>query len=680
MGKLCLIILAMSLCPSVWADDGALPQGDQTLSVPITLAVKGESLSDIAMVLSKQAGAKLRVASDVADQKATIFVDKRPLADVMQGLATIFGYRWSMVKHSDGSKVYELWESASTKRAREEAAQGVLGAAWQEMDRRIREIARISPQERDKLRAELRALEDRRQQQGLTKDEEERLSAVRDRVAAAAPVAKVYAALPAEVIQALRSGCKVCFDTDTSESEWRLPRGVFAEIAALYGDAASASPPYSSLHAGRAPDGGCNACISFIPYRNQIWYHAFCSLYWTAKGSDPKMRMVVGANLTVTLGDAKPQRPETKLPSSPDGDALAKQVSFAPKELSDEAGLYGQTEKSPSISVNRSDVLSLLHKKLGLQSISDHHSRWFTWTAVGAQSVKHLLDHFTEMISESDRESRAGSPWAAESRRSDPMWGWDGSCLYMRERFPYEPDAIETPNEPLRRWRANLAEDHCLSLEDVAEMARLADGQARELLVNWDRLIKVKGVDYDTCDILNPSSRTKPALQLYSCLTDVQKRAVKAGGLPTASLRPDQYDILAKCVGSPDEDAGPAAGSGSAFTDDPAGRRVGIYRNGIRLDKPQADAMLPMAVRLLRRQSDIYNLTGHGSADRAQGPGTKAASPEDALQQFMKASPSMAKGPHFLGRDMGYVMLFTFADGTTRECPITLYEPVVASK
>jgi hypothetical protein len=97
MTKLYLFLLSLLLCTGAWAgEDGALAN-NQPLSKPVTLAVKGESLSYIAGMLGKQTGVKLRVTKDITEQKATIFVDFRPLKDVMDGLSTI-GYRWSVVK------------------------------------------------------------------------------------------------------------------------------------------------------------------------------------------------------------------------------------------------------------------------------------------------------------------------------------------------------------------------------------------------------------------------------------------------------------------------------------------------------------------------------------------------------------------------------------------------------
>jgi hypothetical protein len=96
MTKLYLFLLSLLLCTGAWAGDEGAPADNQPMSKPVTLAVKGESLLDIAAMLSKQTGVKLRVTKDIAEQKVTIFVDSRPLKDVMDGLSTI-GYRWSVV-------------------------------------------------------------------------------------------------------------------------------------------------------------------------------------------------------------------------------------------------------------------------------------------------------------------------------------------------------------------------------------------------------------------------------------------------------------------------------------------------------------------------------------------------------------------------------------------------------
>ena len=93
--RLSLIILAILVIgvPAVGID--LLPD-DAAFSKTITLNLRGEALSDVAKILSKVSEVNIRASRDTADQKITILVDKMPLKDVMNGIATLFGWSWTV--------------------------------------------------------------------------------------------------------------------------------------------------------------------------------------------------------------------------------------------------------------------------------------------------------------------------------------------------------------------------------------------------------------------------------------------------------------------------------------------------------------------------------------------------------------------------------------------------------
>lgn len=665
MKPLCLFALSILLCTCVLGAQEASPPDAQALTKPVTLAVKGEALSDVMAMLGKQTGLKLRVTKDIADQKATIFVDNKPLKDVLDSLATIFGYRLSVVKQTDGSKVYELWESPKTKLAREAATTGAEAAAWQEMDKRIREIAASTPTEQKQCQQELKQLLARCSEKGsVTPEENTQAIALNARFGPAVALARFYTKLSPVAIQALQAHASVYLDTDTSEAEWRLPQDVYADLVARA--TSEDNPSWTSR-----PPAGCNiqcmvaGSVDNAP-RDMLAFMCFCTV-WPPEGDRQGKSPGPSACLSpgVAIGDAAPEQ-QVKLPNADDDGTLAKQVTFTAKELADEADLYGQTEKSPRIFVTRSDILSLLHRKMGVQSISDYHSYWFAWDAQISQTVKEVLDHLPEMIARSAKKDQEEGRQVAVPK-SNPMWGWDGTCVQMRERFPYKLDEIEIPNRTIRRLRTNLAQNRYLDFGDAAEAAALTIDQSGELIGKWDRLIKVRGVDYrssvDLFDVMTALSDA--SFELYAHLTDVQKRAVMANGLRASDLMPSQLDDFVQCLGAlPGEH--PKEGE----------RRVGIYKYGIRVDKPQPDSTMSALIRLVRRESENYICPVPGTL----AVPLKAQSPEDARQQFLKQFPDLDKRPHFFGRDMGYVMILLFPDGTTKERPIKLYAPVTLTK
>lgn len=236
----------------------------------------------------------------------------------------------------------------------------------------------------------------------------------------------------------------------------------------------------------------------------------------------------------------------------------------------------------------------------------------------------------------------------------------------MRERFPYELDVLESPNRVIRRCRTNLAQNRYLGLDDVAELATLSMDQAQALIRNWQRLIYVRGVDYSTSEAKNEGAQFDPAVRFYSRLSDLQKGGVKANGLQVASLTQDQVGLLAKLV--------------APFVQKKqSGRRVGVWWEDTRLDKPQSDSSMPAQVKLVKRESQEYDLR-LPAAGGWVGHSVTASSPADAQKQYLESEPDVKTRPHFFGREMGYAMVFAFPDGTTKEYPIELYAPVVMKK
>src|SRR5690606_22131693 len=112
---------------------------------------------------------------------------------------------------------------------------------------------------------------------------------------------------------------------------------------------------------------------------------------------------------------------------------------------------------------NRSDILALLHRKLGLQIIADHYSEWGSWDAATARPLKEILSRFETM-----RDCSTAEPCQAYS-------GFDGEFLYMRAKDVRLCNAREIPNRLLRPWQAAYARHGCLGLNELGEIALLSE-------------------------------------------------------------------------------------------------------------------------------------------------------------------------------------------------------------
>ena len=136
---LAIIVLFVLAAPAFCVD----LTDDAAFDKPVTLAVKGEAVYDVVLNLKKQTDVKLSVAKNIADRKITVFVDEKPLKDVMNGLETLLGYRWN--KKTSGDKVgYELCEDPKTRKAREDHKKKIAENAWKELESQIKLKAELS--------------------------------------------------------------------------------------------------------------------------------------------------------------------------------------------------------------------------------------------------------------------------------------------------------------------------------------------------------------------------------------------------------------------------------------------------------------------------------------------------------------------------------------------------------
>ncbi len=516
---------------------------------PVTLAVKGEALVDIVPMLTEQTGVKLTVSKDIADQKATIFVDKRPLKQLMADLETVFGYQWYVRERSDGAKAYELDETGKAKRAREAALNRAKAKAFDELDAHVRQIVQWAdekkPEELDAIVKQLRNKKDR------TAEETAQCSAAGSASGYGRYFARMYLTFTPEIMDALRDECTICYDTNTTEARWLIPDTILSGLKA-------------EMHGFDWTPIGYNLSLRDETFHGGSFLQAQVDAY--CKQDDGTYKQCA---YMASIGPRDPlqERPDSpgeefRLPKNGDVSALDRQVAFTAKELDDEANLWGQTLASSPLYVNRSDILALLHRKTGLQVVSDHHSMWFAAKPEDKQSVKYIIEH-------TGRD---------EEPKSKPGWGWNAGCLYMRERFPYALDASEIPNRLTRQWRKSLAENHCFGLDDAAGLFSLRREQGERMTNQWQEwLFKAKGVDYSSA-YQYTDHRSSSIFRFYGFLTDLQKRRILSNGLKVAELSQAQLNELMGALETMSE----RPQGGMAFTP-----RVGVYKHGFRMDRPQ---------------------------------------------------------------------------------------------
>ena len=596
---------------------------DTRLDKPVTLAVKGEALVDILPMIEKQTGARLKIAHEIEDQKAAIFVDDKPLKEIMAGLTTVFGFTWS---YSDfgGERSYSLSMPIKLRRQRENWRKQAIEKAWPEFEKEIKRLAEMPVKTREELDEMLRraeatesfddktALYGKLGEYGLDR---------RKRMAA-----RLYQTFSPNLRKMLREGMTICYDLDSPEPEWRVPSIVEDEfrqnLVVFYG----VGLPAVGRNKWEQRREFETSSIEFTLLASPDKFSA------EARGRLGKCEYDRGLALYSSYSVPIFEKPLARINPEPvhslprkDDPVLDSRVSYTTKEIEEEAALPKPQDRWLEGSyINRSDMLVLLHKKLGLQIISDHYSQWYPWQPAEKVSVRSLLKGF---------ESQEQYPSAG--------WGWDGKLLYMRAANPPKMDSREIPNSKLRRWQA-ASKAGTFGLAETAEVHLLTEDQLDMLRTNLRRLgIELGEHDFDVVN---------PALRLYGLLSLSQQKLAFDGLLSTQAFNAEQRSALQALL--------PRTMAHEHC-------RVGIYDSmGVRIDKP-AD-MYPESVRIVAKDPIEFYAIGNRPVAKTLEETLKEVKTEwdrSALRQVVETD---------------YEMAITFADGaeTRKAFDSRTYRPV----
>jgi hypothetical protein len=615
---------------------------------PVTLSVKGESLSDIAALLRKQTNARITVAKDIADRKATVFVDDKPLKDVMVALAKLFGYTWRVRTRND-VKSYELYLKDKDLSGWEEAREAAWKSAWSELEG-LCKLAELSREKLEERQSELEARND---------DSEEIQREMRQIIQMLNPgptqmACRQISKLSQQARQALESGAEVCYSTASSEIDWELPNEAKDSAASVFrAEMQSSREMGPAGMADEDAEGPKELAFSRVDLQFSVGESAdtVCinsNMHAEGRGHS----FDCGGNL-VSEAISVPERERAWDIASAAREAAIeklsdKKLSLSSSELTQEADIPGQLTTAAMPYVNRSDVLSLLHRKMGLQIISDHYSAWGQF-----QPVKDglLLDVMSDLGNGMSRAS----------------YYLDGGFLCLRS---YEPeDETEIPNRVLRPWQAKYAAEGSQCMDKLLpDVALLPQRQRDELLAEsqylrlWDRrcLDVVTNIDW-------------PALRLYRLLTPDQRKLAASTGISFARMKDNQRTVLVDLMSDEERQQSREV------------PRVGIYRDGIRVDKtsPEPEGKDPIRIAMRRidtPDSICYNTT----SSYLPSPGQmceigiiEAETLDEAWKQMRKDHPTL--GPRNLIRvhRTDYILTVEMVNGEKWQRNLVI--PVVAS-
>ena len=551
MSRCMIFILIVVCCTAVSAADLSLGN-DPCLSKPITLSIIGGDLSDVVSELSKQSGTTIRVTKAIADRKITILIDNKPLADVLKGIETLFGYRIG-VKTLDKKKVYEFWEDMKHRQERDQFQTDSLREIERSADQIFRSYSGVLPSHDEIMEARKAFLED----QSPTVTSFPMIYAYRS---AAGGI--LIDRLPKETKLGLLSGLTLCFDTRSPEPEWKIPGDIANTLAASSIENVQGIPYSESRDWDMKPDFiklAIQPAMILSPDKIYVRLKGKClinykspQLYKVRVEFNPSSRP---ANADLSI----PYR--NRLPQGPEPDILKQSVSITKAELAGASKLPWQIEpKVPQyVEINRSDLLGILHQKCGAQIISDHISEWDLLEETKEKTVKEMLA----------RMSRSFNPQS--------YWGFDRNFLYTLSKDEYNAVNRETPNRTIEQIRQMYARDKSYSIDTLSQIALLGSEKAGLLERNASYLglakqnVKSFGINFKD---------KMPILCFYGSLNYSQRARALADKLNVSELSMKQKQYLAACVTLPASVA--FNGSDNAIV-------VGMYKDGIRVDRPQSD-------------------------------------------------------------------------------------------
>jgi hypothetical protein len=485
MRTLAIITLLVCLCqlgaigqkaqPEEDALTGEAAVTDARLQKPVHLAVRGIACTELCRQLQEQTGVVLIAGRVVADDKITVFCEKRPLRNLMRAVSRLFGFTW-MRSGETGAYQYELTQTLRSQLAEEALRNRDKNEALIALDQameRYRKYLNLSPEEaRERAKA--------------APEEEKKLL---ERYARGWGPAHLYFGLSRDERTALFNGQKLTYSTSPEYGEQPMSpdmaRGItqsfadFQFIKEANGDITMIVPDnWSGLI--RAADG----------FRDKTASEVSPDAPRLALDAVPDVEMITSLHLGGgELGQWELDgRSRFAAPSREDRggthfgcgfeqiSSLAVEVSPSVRDPRN-AEVNARFAKDPllrprvTIAVNAScrsdqgprvttaDVEEAIHKATGLDIVADYYTRLFP----PGEFVAKEMTRFDALCHLGDR--------------MHALWNKDSDLILFRSTSFFNDRLTEIPNRLLTRWMASRKKNGALTVEDCIAISRLTDAQ-----------------------------------------------------------------------------------------------------------------------------------------------------------------------------------------------------------
>jgi RNA polymerase sigma-70 factor, ECF subfamily len=471
---------------------------DGRLTQKVSLALKGTALADVCEALRTETGVHLVAGNSVADEKVTVFCQKRPLREVMRQLSRPFGYTW-LRSGRLGEYRYELVQDLKSQLLEEELRNRDRNEALLALERemeRYRPYLGLWPEEA-LARASGAGPEDK---QLLEKLGRYGWGAI-----------QMYFRLSPPQLAALRAGEKLWFRPEPEPGFQPLPadleRGIF-QCQTNHRLVRSAEGRLDSRSVEDAPDGLPVTAVSELraqlnlsmPQRElgQLALSGECGFFggglsnWAVPGP---WAVGIGSSHAPSNGATV----NARLAHDP---ALQRRMSVAP-------GASPMAKEGHKVTT--ADVLEALHHATSLPVISDYYTHLYPRESVSTHGER-LFDSL--------------------SRLADTMrlrWNKEEEWLQFRSASFYNDRLKEVPNRLLSGWSSSRKQHGALSLEDLCEIAQLSDAQ-----LNADHMAEGARDHLGLKEWeLARDRRLRPHLRFLAGFTPEQRqKATRPAGLP----------------------------------------------------------------------------------------------------------------------------------------------------
>lgn len=567
MFRKCILISFIFTCliSCLYAQEEAAdanPSGE-AFKKPVTLKIIGGEMSDLARELSKQTGTEIRAPKDIADRKLTVIVDDKPADLVIKGVMTLFGYRFSSKKLTSRT-VYEFWETQKQKQQREIDWNNGISEGENNIESIFanplgKENVLLTDKELIKLKQE--RLDEVRSGKGYLSHQE------------TIPIAYFIRTIPLEQQKALLKGYTLCYDSRSPEPAWKLPEDVAHVLANVEFN------PFV-----KDADTRANEIVECKYAKIQIkpnitissdGYKINFDSYYAIIFDQPNLDRV--SCFDDFYKQVEYNTAANRLPQEISAELLNTKLEITRVEVDKASNVQGQSplNERAGLFINRSDLLNLLHEKLGIQVISDHISEWRMAPDIDKEDNKTFGDLLNELSN--------------NARPFPVFYGGDKDFIYMYYKDEKKTLDNEIPNSVLDRIRI-MYEDREMNFEESAELSLLRTEQLELLDRNFNYLVpnSITKTSKYSLDIKNQGL---PFLRFYGSLTKAQREVLKRDRLIVSGLSAKSKRYLEAFF---TDHACASIFNSSEFP------VVGMYKDGIRVDKSQSyiiDSIAAIALR-----------------------------------------------------------------------------------